>query len=88
MKRRFSLGWGLAAVILGALMGSAMGQIVGLLFPDGVVKDFFLRAASIGFSPTEINLVIISFTLGFTFNLNIIGLIGIIIAAYIFRWYA
>jgi hypothetical protein len=88
MKRRFSLGWIVLTIILGALMGSALGQIIGLLFPDGVVKDFFLRSASVGFSPTEINLVIISFTVGFTFHLNIIGVIGIIIAAYIFRWYA
>jgi hypothetical protein len=88
MKRKFSIGMFLIAVVLGALMGSALGQVIGLVLPDGVVKDFFLRSASIGFSPVLVNLVIISFTFGFTFNLNIIGVIGIIIAAYIMRWYA
>ncbi len=88
MKKRLSIGMILIAVVLGALMGSVLGQVIGVVMPDGVVKDFFLRSASIGFSPVLVNLVIISFTFGFTFNLNIIGVIGIILAAYIFRWYA
>ena len=88
MRRRLSIGWVLLAVILGALMGSALGEVIGLILPDGVVKEFFLRSISFGIDPTPINLVIITVTFGFTFKLNIIGVIGIIIAAYIFRWYA
>lgn len=88
MKRRLSISWVLLAVVLGALMGSALGEVIGLVLPDGVVKEFFLRAATFGINPAVINLVVISFTFGFTFKLNIIGFIGIIIAAYIFRWYA
>lgn len=88
MKRKMTISAVLIAIVLGALMGSALGQVIGVIMPDGVVKDFFLRSASIGFSPVLVNLVIISFTFGFNFNLNIIGVIGIILAAYIFRWYA
>ncbi len=87
MRRRLSIGWVLLAVILGAVMGSALGEVIGLVLPEGVVKQFFLRAATFGINPTTINLVIITLTLGFTFKLNIIGIIGIILAAYIFRWY-
>ncbi len=87
MRRRLSIGWVLLAVILGAVMGSALGEVIGLVLPEGVVKQFFLRAATFGINPTTINLVIITLTLGFTFKLNIIGFIGIILAAYIFRWY-
>lgn len=87
MRHRLSIGWVLLAVILGALMGSALGEVIGLVLPDGVVKEFFLKAVTFGIAPTTINLAIITFTLGFTFKLNIIGIIGIILAVYIFRWY-
>lgn len=88
MRQRLSIGWVILAIIIGALMGSAIGEVIGLILPDGVVKDFFLRSISFGFGPANINLVIVSFTIGFNFSLNVIGVIGIIIAAYIFRWYA
>ena len=88
MKRRLSIGWVIFAVVLGALMGSALGEVIGLILPDGVVREFFLRSVSFGINPTLVNLVVVNFTIGFTFNLNIIGIIGIILAAYIFRWYA
>jgi hypothetical protein len=87
MRRKTSIGLILLAVVLGAIMGSALGQAIGLLLPDGVAKDFFLRSVGFGFSPTEINLVILHITLGLSFSLNIIGVIGIILAAYILRWY-
>lgn len=64
-----------------------MGSLITLLLPDGVVKQFFVRSATIGFEPFTINLGFINFTLGFTFILNVIGVVGIAFAAYILRWY-
>jgi len=88
IKRKFSIGMILIAVVLGALIGATLGEAIGVILPEGVVKDFLIKSASIGFSPVAVNLVILSFTIGFTFHLNIIGVIGIIIAAYILRWFA
>ena len=87
MFRKTSVGWIIFAVILGALIGSAIGEVIGLLLPGGVVKDFFLRAIDFGFGPATLDLVLISVTLGFSMKLNIIGVIGIFLAAYILRWY-
>ena len=77
----------LFSIILGALLGSAIGEALGVILPDGVVKDFFLRSISFGISPATLNLVLITFTIGFTFKLNVIGVIGVFLATYIFRWY-
>lgn len=74
-------------LFLGAMIGSALGQLVALLLPDGVVKQFFTRSATIGFKPFTVDLGFISFTLGFTFILNVIGIVGIAFAAYLLRWY-
>ncbi len=88
MRTRLSMAWILLAIVLGAVIGSALGEVIGLALPDGVVQQFFTKTAHIGFDPFQLNLGIISLTLGFYFRLNVIGVIGILLAAYIFRWYA
>ncbi|MFC1513569.1 DUF4321 domain-containing protein [candidate division KSB1 bacterium] len=73
-------------IFLGALIGSYIGEIAQL-FPDGVVKDFFLKSVGAGFDPTTLDLEVFNITLGFSFSLNIAGLIGIAVAVYMLRWY-
>ncbi len=87
MARKLTIGWLILAIFLGAIIGGVLGELVSVILPGGVVKDFFTRSISIGFSPVTLNLVLMTFTLGFTFKLNIIGVIGLIVAAYIVRWY-
>ena len=85
--RKKSLGLLVFILFLGAIIGSALGELMALLLPSGVVKQFFLRSATIGFNPATINLGVLEFTLGFKFILNVIGIIGIAFAAYLLRWY-
>jgi hypothetical protein len=73
-------------IILGALIGTVIGQIA-IFLPDGVVKEFFLRSVTSGLDPSTLDLNIFSLTIGFTFNLNISGVIGIGFAVYMLRWY-
>ncbi|MCK4271567.1 DUF4321 domain-containing protein [bacterium] len=87
MKQKKSVGTVLLILILGALIGSTFGEVIGLLLPDGVVKDFFLKSIAPGFSPATLDLIVFSITLGFTIKLNIISILGIALAAYILRWY-
>ena len=87
MLKKFSLKWIILTLFLGAIIGSALGQLIGLILPEGVVHEFFIRAAAAGISPTTIDLVMFSVTVGFTIRVNIIGIIGIAIAAYFLRWY-
>ncbi len=79
--------WAILLIIfLGALIGSALGELIAYLIPAGVVKEFFLKSAVAQFGPATLNLVILTFTLGFSFKLNVIGIIGIIVAAYLLKW--
>ena len=87
MQRKHTFLWIFLAIFLGALIGGVLGEVIALVIPSGVVHDFFLRSVIFGFSPTTINLVLLTFTIGFTFKLNIIGVIGIFLATYILRWY-
>lgn len=85
--RKRPLGIIVVFLILGAIIGSALGNLLALLLPDGVVKQFFIRSATIGFDPVTLNLGFLSFTLGFKFILNVIGVVSIAFAAYLLRWY-
>lgn len=86
-SRRKSLGFIIVVLILGALIGSALGEVLGLILPAGVVKQFFLKGVTGGFSPVTLNAVMFTITFGFSIKLNVIGIVGIAIAAYILRWY-
>ncbi len=84
--RKKRIGWMILIVVFGALLGSAMGEVLGYILPQGVVREFFLRAAQFSLGPVVLNLVVFSITLGFSVKLNIIGVIGFVLAAYFLRW--
>lgn len=84
--RRKSIGFIIFVVIIGALIGSALGEVIAYLIPAGVVQDFFLKSAAASVGPGKFDLIIMTFTLGFSIKLNITGIIGILIAAYALRW--
>jgi len=77
----------LLILLFGAAIGTALGEVIALIIPEGVVEQFFLRSALVGFEPFTINTGVFSFTFGFTMKLNTIGIIGIAFAAYLLRWY-
>ncbi|MFC1728705.1 DUF4321 domain-containing protein [candidate division KSB1 bacterium] len=75
-------------LVLGAVIGSFLGEFVAWLLPAGVVKDFFLLGVEVGIdNPVMLNLRIITVTFGFSVKFNIAGLIGLLFAVYILRWY-
>lgn len=84
--RKKSLAFIIFIVIIGALIGTVLGEVIAYLIPAGVVEDFFLKSASASFGPVTINILIMTVTIGFSLKLNITGIIGILIAAYALRW--
>jgi hypothetical protein len=74
-------------ILLGAMAGTILGEVIGLVLPDGVVKEFFITHWNLKLDPTTLDVVLFSLTIGFTFKVNLIGFIGIGIAIYILRWY-
>lgn len=85
MKKK-SIGFIILIIILGALIGSALGEMIAYLIPSGVVKQFFLKSIIASFGPSVLNIVIFTITFGLSIKINIMAVIGIIIAAYILRW--
>lgn len=84
--RKKSLWYYLVIILLGGVVGTVLGDVIGLILPEGVVKEFFLKSASFGIGPIPLNLQVISLTFGFALHINIIGILGILIIAYLLRW--
>jgi hypothetical protein len=87
MKQRKSVGAILLILIFGALIGSTLGEVIGLVLPAGVVKDFFIKSIKLGFDTGTLDLGVFSITFGFKIKLNIVSILGIALAAHILRWY-
>lgn len=86
MNKRKKIGYYIIVLVLGAVVGTVLGDALGFVLPAGVVKQFFLKTTTFGIGPAEINLIVIQLTLGFKIKINIIGVIGIFLVAYALRW--
>jgi len=70
-------------LIILILVGSIIGSILGKIFSSSLpILNF---GDTIGFGPTTFDLNIITLTLGFSANLTLAGIIGIIIAIIAYR---
>ncbi|MCF7796664.1 MAG: DUF4321 domain-containing protein [Lentisphaeria bacterium] len=89
--RKRNIGLITLAIIIGAVAGSVVGNVVGILLPEGVVRDFFLLpidSSTFGLTnPFTLDFHVISLTFGFTFRINIMGILGIGAALYVLRYY-
>lgn len=69
--------------LLGAISGSFIGQFLGNTFTS---LEFLGKTYAIGFqSPLIMDLKVIQLTFGFNFNINIMSIIGIILAIVIYK---
>jgi len=86
-RGRFSVLFALGILLIGLMIGSLFGEIIKYALPDGVVKDVFLRSIDIMLGPSVVDLVLFSLTIGFTLKLNLIGIIGLLVAYYLLRFW-
>jgi hypothetical protein len=70
----------------GMLVGSFVGQLLARFLPAGVARDFFTTSVVGHLGPISLDLVAVGLTLGpLTLYVNIISLVGIALAAYLYR---
>lgn len=70
----------------GLLVGSFVGELLARYLPAGVARDFFTTSVVGHLGPISLDLVAVGLTLGpLTLYVNIISLVGIALAAYLYR---
>ena len=63
------------------MIGSAIGEIVGLLLPvDSFARQFFTVMTTPSYGPAEFDLILAKITFGVALHLNLTALLGMIVA--------
>ena len=89
-NQKRSIGFVLLILFFGVVVGSILSQFIGALFPDGVVKDFFLTSNSIGWgiNPNNwIDLFVIRIKTGFFVDISVVSILGMGISWYFLRYF-
>ena len=77
-------------LFIGVITTTILGQLIGGILPEGVVKEFFLTSRSIGWGSQENNwtdLFVIRFKTGLFIDINVVSFLGMVIAWYFLRYF-
>jgi hypothetical protein len=87
-SRRRPLAIVALTLFLGIVVGTVLGEAIGLVLPEGkLIRDVFVNATDLHVGPVHVDLVVFSFTLGFSLRVNLMSVIGIF-AVLVFLRYA
>ena len=73
-------------LLMGLILGSFIGDLLGMVLPDGAVKTVMTTPLRIGFHPISIDLHIFTLILGLMVKINLFGVIGVLILGYSLKW--
>jgi hypothetical protein len=77
----------LVSLVLAAVVGGLIGDIIGSFLPEGAVKTLFEKSISIGFRPLTVELYALSFTIGLMVKINFVSILFLILVVLYFRWW-
>jgi phage shock protein PspC (stress-responsive transcriptional regulator) len=80
------LGWfgALMILLVGAVIGTLLGQVVGMLLPGGAAHELFFKGVSIGLKePLHLDLSVLQVIFGITLSVNPLTLVGLLLAIYL-----
>ena len=88
---RKSLGILIVAIVIGILAGNVVGQVLAVIFDglgleNNVAEKVLIESYVYKFNPIEINLIVMTLTLGFSLNFNVLSFLGIGIAWYYVKY--
>ncbi|HUU45977.1 MAG TPA: hypothetical protein VM118_09605 [Acidobacteriota bacterium] len=86
----------IVGMILAAVAGGLVGELVGSFLPDGTMKTLFTRHIAIGVgqgvaleevAPVRIDLYAVSLVLGMTLRINLLSVLFVLLLFIYFRWW-
>ena len=91
MGRR-NVGFLIVAIFVGILAGNIVGEVLGVLFENLGLQNNVVQKVLVDplvqyeFYPMRLNLIVMTLTLGFSINFNVLSLIGIGTAWYYVKY--
>ena len=86
MKGR-EIGFVAVILVLAAVIGGLIGEIVGSFLPEGAVKTLFEESRDFGLETFTLNFHNISLTFGLMFKINFVSILMIILVIAYFKWW-
>ncbi|MCB1161968.1 MAG: DUF4321 domain-containing protein [Candidatus Krumholzibacteriia bacterium] len=74
------------AILLGIAVGTLLGDLLGIVLPDGIPRDVLTYSRSFTLEPFTVNLLVVSFTLGFSLTFNLLSVLGIFVMIQLLKW--
>ena len=77
-------------LFFGVMLGSILSMLIGAVFPEGVVKQFFLTTTSFGWGikpDNWVNLFVFRFKTGLFVDVSVVSILGLGIAWYFLRYF-
>jgi hypothetical protein len=75
-------------LFLGIVVGTVVGEVIGIILPEGkAIREVFVSSTDFHVGPLHLDLVVFSFTLGFSLKVNMMSVIGIVVVLLMLRWY-
>ena len=80
------LGLLLLGIVVGLVVGSLLGELLAQFVSSPWAKDLLTRGPMLGLAPpATLDLRLLSVTFGILFKVNVVGVLGIIVAIVIVR---
>lgn len=86
MKKR-EVTFVVVALILGAVFGGLIGDILGSYLPPSAAKTLFTKSIEIGFETVKVDFYAIAFTIGFMLKINFMSVLFVILVIIYFKWW-
>jgi hypothetical protein len=81
-----SLGLLLLAIVVGLVCGSLLGELLAQFASSPWLRDVLTRGPMLGLSPpATLDLRLLSVTFGILFKVNVVGVLGILVAIVVVR---
>ena len=77
----------IVALLLGAILGGFVGELIGSFLPEGAAKTLFTKSFNVGFETTRVQLYSLSFTIGLMFKINFMSVLVVLLVIIYFRWW-
>jgi hypothetical protein len=72
-------------VVIGGYLGAILAEILRHATSSGPLSEAFIRTIHPGISPFTLNFELFNITFGFSFSLNLLSVLGIILAIYLYK---